>query len=338
MPAMSRRLLVAALSAAAILVPAGASAEVSSSVETSASPSADGAATRASARARNATVKITHIGRLRNGRAMIMSDVPVIGTLSPFRPRQRVKVNYFLNGGKLRTKTVRARKGKGNFGVFRSRIRLRQGGRYAVSARHVANRVLGGDRTIRKSWKVRYKGLSFGDCGRVAKGFRKALRRIGYIGHGDCYRGKTARGVLAYRKANGMSRNHHAGKALVKQVFLGKGRYRVRYPGYGEHLEVSLSKQVLVFAKGKRPVAVYPISSGAPATPTVQGHFEFYSSQPGYNSVGMYYSRYFYGGYAIHGYHSVPNYPASHGCVRTFISDQPEIYERIFIGEDIFVF
>jgi hypothetical protein len=34
----------------------------------------------------------------------------------------------------------------------------------------------------------------------------------------------------------------------------------------------------------------------------VQGHFEFYSSQAGYNTVGMYYSRYFYGGYAILGY------------------------------------
>ena len=46
----------------------------------------------------------------------------------------------------------------------------------------------------------------------------------------------------------------------------------------------------------------------------------------------MYYSYYFYGGYAIHGYHSVPNYPASHGCLRTFIADQPEIYDRIFLG------
>jgi len=31
----------------------------------------------------------------------------------------------------------------------------------------------------------------------------------------------------------------------------------------------------------------------------------------------MYYSIYFLRGFAIHGYHSVPTYPASHGCVRT---------------------
>jgi lipoprotein-anchoring transpeptidase ErfK/SrfK len=60
-------------------------------------------------------------------------------------------------------------------------------------------------------------------------------------------------------------------------------------------------------------------------------------TEPGYNSHGMYYSWYFYGGYAVHGYNSVPDYPASHGCLRTFISDQPEIYERIFYGQDIFI-
>ena len=59
------------------------------------------------------------------------------------------------------------------------------------------------------------------------------------------------------------------------------------------------------------------------------------TNQTGYD--GMYYSFYFYGGYAVHGYESVPDYPASHGCLRTFIADQPEIYERIQFGEDIFI-
>ena len=338
---MSRRLLAAAaLAAALISLPAVAAAQTSTRIETASAPAAaEPARAAAAARPRPATVKITDIGHLRNARAMIMSDVPVTGTLSPFVAGQRVKVTYFLNGSKLRTKRVKVRKGRsGRFGVFRSQIRLREGGKYAVSARHVANRAQAGDRTVRKSWKVRYKGISAGDCGRVVKGFRKALRRLGYIGSGRCFRGKTARGVLAYRKVNGMSRNYHAGKALVKRVFLGRGGYRLRHRAYDEHVEASLSKQVLVFAKKGRPVAIYPISSGAPATPTVRGHFEFLYDQPGYNSVGMYYSYYFYGGYAVHGYHSVPNYPASHGCLRTFISDQPEIHDRIYPGLDIFVY
>jgi hypothetical protein len=191
---------------------------------------------------------------------------------------------------------------------------------------------------VRKSWKVSFPALHQGQCGDVVVGFKKAMRKMGYITNdGHCYGGKTGRGVLAYRKVNGMTRSMRAGAGLVKAAFSGKGGYEVRHPGAGEHVEAPLSKQVLVFAKGDKPFAIYPISSGKSSTPTVTGHFEFIRQEPGYNSHGMYYSFYFYGGYAVHGYESVPDYPASHGCLRTFIADQPEIYERIFFGEDIFI-
>ena len=52
----------------------------------------------------------------------------------------------------------------------------------------------------------------------------------------------------------------------------------------------------------------------------------------------MYYAFYFYGGNAVHGYHSVPDYAARHGSIRTYIADQPEIFNRINFGESIFVF
>ena len=259
--------------------------------------------------------------------------------MAPFVSHQKVKVSYFLNGDKLLTKSAKVRKGKGNYGVFVSRIRLRQGGKYAVSARHVANKRLGGDRTVRKDWKVRYVSISYGECGRVVKGFKAALRDMGYIANGgDCFRGKTQRGVLAYRKVNDLSRNLHAGKALVKSVFAGTAatasatpasastsRSRCRSRSWSSPRATSRSRSTRSRAASPRPRRC-------------SGHFHFYSRPAGYNSEGMYYSRYFYGGYAIHGYASVPTYPASHGCVRTYIADQPEIYERIFIGEDIFVF
>jgi lipoprotein-anchoring transpeptidase ErfK/SrfK len=52
----------------------------------------------------------------------------------------------------------------------------------------------------------------------------------------------------------------------------------------------------------------------------------------------MYYSFYFYGGYAIHGYPSVPTYNASHGCVRVPIPDAKHIYSWLDYGDDIHVF
>jgi hypothetical protein len=188
-------------------------------------------------------------------------------------------------------------------------------------------------------WPGPIEAFHRGECGDNVVAFKKALRRMGYIANrGRCFKGKTARGVLAYRKVNGLSRSMRAGKGLVKRVLAGKGGYRVRHPGAGEHVEAPLSKQVLVFAKDERPYAIYPASSGKSSTPTVTGHFTFIRQEPGYNSHGMYYSFYFYGGYAVHGYESVPDYPASHGCIRTFIADQPEIYNRIEYGESIFVF
>ena len=293
----------------------------------------------ATAAPRDATVKITHIGHLNGGKAQIYSTVPAIGTVKPFVAGQKVDVSFYLAGRRVQHQKVKLSKGKGGKGVFRAKILIEEGGKYAVSAKHVATPALGADSTVRKSWKVSFPSLHQGQCGDVVLGFKKAMRKLGYIANsGRCFGGKTARGVLAYRKVNGMTRSMRAGKGLVKKAFAGRGGYRVRHPGAGRHVEAPLGKQVLVFAKGDKPYAIYPISSGKSSTPTVTGHFEFIRTEPGYNSHGMYYSFYFYGGYAVHGYESVPDYPASHGCIRTFIADQPEIYERIEFGEDIFVF
>ncbi|HVQ58584.1 MAG TPA: L,D-transpeptidase [Solirubrobacterales bacterium] len=284
-----------------------------------------------------ATVKI-ELGHLDGGRAQIYSKVPVFGTVKPYVPGQQVEVTFYLDGHELVSHKLAVGKGKGGTGSFRSSVIVRENGKYAVAATHEATPELGGDSTLRKSWKVSFPSLHQGQCGDVVVGFKKAMRKMGYITNsGRCFGDKTARGVLAYRKVNGKSRSYRAGAGLVKAVFSGRGGYKVRYPNAGEHVEAPLSKQVLVFTKGDKPFAIYPISSGKSSTPTVTGHFEFIRQEPGYNSHGMYYSFYFYGGYAVHGYESVPDYPASHGCIRTFIADQPEIYERINFGEDIFI-
>jgi len=288
------------------------------------------------ASAPEATVKV-EVGHLKNGRAEIMSTVPVTGTVSPLVAGQKGQATFYADGHELCSRNLAVRKA-GKKGTFRTNIKVNENAKYAVAAKHVATPELGADSTVRKSWKVSFPSLHQGQCGDIVVGFKKAMRKMGYIANdGRCFGGKTARGVLAYRKVNGMTRSMRAGAGLVKKVFGGKGGYTVRHPGAGEHVEAPLSKQVIVFAKDGKAFAIYPISSGKYSTPTVTGHFEFIRQEPGYNSHGMYYSFYFYGGYAVHGYESVPDYPASHGCLRTFIADQPEIYNRIFFGEDIFI-
>jgi L,D-transpeptidase catalytic domain len=323
---VSRRLASLLALAALLLVPASASAVGTGS---------KGAAT---AVVPDPVVKI-EVGHLHGGRAPIYDTVPVTGTIAPFAPGQRVEVAFYLNGHRLVSHQVAVSKGRGDSGVFSSSVIVREDGRYAVSAHHAATAVLGADSTLRKSWRVSFPALHPGECTDVVKGFKKAMAKMGYVsGGGSCFNGRTGREVLAYRKVNGMNRSQKAGAGLVKSAFGGKGGYHVKYPDAGEHAEVPLDKQVLVLSKGDKPFAIYPISSGKPSTPTITGHYTFYRQEPGYNSEGMYYSFYWHNGYAVHGYHEVPNYAASHGCVRTFIADQPRIYEQLHYGESIFVF
>jgi hypothetical protein len=322
MARVSRRLLPGFALAALLVLPAAASA----------------APAPAKVAPPNATVKI-RVGHLHAGKAEIFGTVPVTGTIEPFAPAQKIAVTFYLDSHKLLTRNVSVRKGSGDVGLFRAGIVVREDGKYAVSATHVANQVLGGDSTVRKSWRVSFPALHAGQCGNVVKGFKKAMAKMGYAsGGGSCFNGRTGREVLAYRKVNGMTRNERAGAGLVKDVFGGRGGYQVRHPKAGEHAEVPLSKQVLVLTKGDKPFAIYPVSTGKPSTPTITGHYSFYLRSPGYNSEGMYYSFYWHNGYAVHGYAEVPNYAASHGCVRTFIADQPRIYNQLHYGESIFVF
>jgi hypothetical protein len=285
-----------------------------------------------------ATVKID-VGGLQGGRAPIWGSVPVSGTIFPFVPGEKVEVTFYFNGHRLVAHNVPVSKGSGDTGTFSASVILRKNGRYAVSAHHKATPELGGDTTVRKSWRVSFPSLRPGECGKVVKGFKAELAKMGYVsGGGSCFNGRLGREILAYRKVNGMNRSQQAGAGLVRNVFSGRGGYHVKYPSAGEHAEVSLSKQVLVLIKNGKPFAIYPVSTGKPSTPTITGHYTFYRQEPGLNSHGMYYSFYWHNGYAIHGYAEVPNYAASHGCVRTFIADQPRIYEQLNYGESIFVF
>jgi L,D-transpeptidase catalytic domain len=286
----------------------------------------------------DATVKI-EVGHLHGGRADIYDTVPVQGTISPYVPGQKVEVTFYLDGHRLVSHQVAVSKGRGEEGTFESSVVVREDGKYAVAAKHRANAALGGDSTVRKSWKVSFPSLHPGECGKVVKGFKKAMAEMGYVsGGGKCFNGRLGREVLAYRKVNNMNRSQKAGAGLVKKVFGGEGGYHVKYPKAGEHVEVPLSKQVMVLIKKGKPFAIYPVSTGKPSTPTITGHYTFYRREAGLNSHGMYYSFYWHNGYAVHGYAEVPNYAASHGCVRTFIADQPRIYEQLHYGESIFVF
>ncbi|HEX9259967.1 MAG TPA: L,D-transpeptidase family protein [Acidimicrobiales bacterium] len=97
----------------------------------------------------------------------------------------------------------------------------------------------------------------------------------------------------------------------------------------GNHLEVYLPEQVAVLYKNYQPVLATHVSSGngeewcelgrCGKAVTPGGVFKFYRRESGWweGSLGKLYNPvYFNYGIAVHGMTSVPNYPASHGCVR----------------------
>jgi hypothetical protein len=147
----------------------------------------------------------------------------------------------------------------------------------------------------------------------------------------------TRLATLAFRKVNHMGRSMSYRPAIFRKLLTGRGAFEPRFDD-GHHVEVDLSRQVMALIEGERPVGTFHISSGTSATPTVRGNFHFYMKQPGYNAKRMYYSVYFIGGYATHGYNPVPNFPASHGCVRNPIPFSRFIYNWIQIGDPMHVY
>ncbi|MBA2523153.1 MAG: L,D-transpeptidase [Solirubrobacterales bacterium] len=281
------------------------------------------------------------LGGLHHGDLTVGNRIEVRGTLRPYVDNQRVTV--VLNRGKQTAKrktiAVEPKRGNGDVGEFEFSKRLIKPGRYNVEAFHVETGILGGSKATSQRFHIRYPDPGLGDSGDTIKIFNSLLGDLGYVNdEGATYDEATARAVLAFHKVNKQSLTDHASSGMFKTIARGGGGYHLKHPEGGHHVETDLSRQVMVLANGDRVDEIYTISSGKSTTPTILGKFNFYWKQPGTNDHGMVNSVYFLGGYATHGYADVPNYPASHGCLRSPIPDSLHIYNWIDIGDAIYVY
>jgi hypothetical protein len=150
------------------------------------------------------------------------------------------------------------------------------------------------------------------------------------VGARGIYDARTQRAVTALRKVADMPRTTVVNAAVFKALAAGRGKFKVRYPKEGRHVEGDLTHQVLALIGANGKVQhIYPISSGKPSTPTQPGNFVVWLREPGVNNDDMVDSSFFNGGDAIHGYDPVPPYPASHGCLRVPVPDALAIYDWI---------
>jgi lipoprotein-anchoring transpeptidase ErfK/SrfK len=277
---------------------------------------------------------------LKGGKLKAGESFTAAGTFRPYAKGE--KVTLLLKRGKqtIRRKTMFVRDKKGaSYGKFKISDEIVRPGRYRVQAIHKESGRLAEAKNRTRVFKIDYPDLDPGNHSSTVKTFNRLLERQGYVNdEGSSYDSATERAVLAFHKVNGQKRTGNMRPGDFKKLAKGGGGYDLKYPGSGKHVEADLSRQVMVLAKGDKVKEIYHISSGAPATPTILGHFKFYRKEPGTNNVGMVNSVYFIRGYATHGYPSVPTYPASHGCLRNPIPDSKHIYNWIDIGDSIHVY
>jgi hypothetical protein len=262
-------------------------------------------------------------------------EVVVSGVVKPY-VRGEVLTLYAIRRGKA---SKQVRRTVGRRGRYEFRFKVGNPGPVRLVVKHKANDAQQAFRTRNETIQVVSWSAGQGDRGTKVTLLQRGLAKLGFAtpvtGYYDSL---TANAVNAFRKTNGMGRDGFAISSVYAKVLRGDGAYKLRYPTsgtHGKHVEFDWSRQVLVLADRGKPYRVYHVSSGKPSTPTVFGSYRFYRKEPGTNSHGMVYSSYFIGGYAIHGYASVPNYPASHGCLRVPIPNAVSIYNWIDLGDPI---
>ena len=146
---------------------------------------------------------------------------------------------------------------------------------------------------------------------------------------------QTFHAVMAFQKANGLSRTGRVGSQTLDAMRSGMTPPPIVPDGGPDRIEVSLPKQYLALYRGGELVRILSISSGNgkpfctldPETGeqgcdvaiTPPGSFRVSRRVIGWreSKLGLLYNPlYFNGGIAVHGAPSVPAAPASHGCVR----------------------
>jgi hypothetical protein len=268
------------------------------------------------------------------------SRMVVRGIVIPYVGGQTVKVSFYRDGRKVEVKNVTVLPIGNGAGQFHIGYSSASAGLVQARAVHYATPQQGAFAGSSEKIHFASPNLSQGASGPSVRLLQSELSAAHYVvPRNGVFDEATGRAVIAFRKMTGLARVPSTNASVFKRLREGGGVFHVRYPHDGRHVEGDLTRQVLAeIEPGGRVRALYTMSSGKPSTPTVIGHFTVYSKTPGTNSEGMVDSNYFIRGYAIHGYHEVPTYAASHGCLRVPIPNAAAIYSWVRYGTPVDVY
>jgi hypothetical protein len=264
--------------------------------------------------------------------------VEVQGYVRPYVAGQKVKVQSYLGHKLIKTDILRVKPTKGGIGAFTEKVKAPSAGLVRVKVTHKRTAQMLGFYSERV-FTVLNPQAGFGSRGPFVTLIQQRLNALHvYVPQSGVYDTYTGLALDAYHRLLGHGVSQSLDAATVSELLNGVGTFHVRYPKDGTHVEGDLTRQLLAEINGSRVVWIYPISSGKPSTPTVLGRFRVYYRVPGYLPDGMYFSSFFFRGYAIHGYNPAPDYPASHGCMRLPIIDAISVYNWVKYGDWVDVY
>ena len=149
---------------------------------------------------------------------------------------------------------------------------------------------------------------------------------------------RTRDAVLAFAKYERLKRTGVVADQTWTHLFAARAPTPVHLKS-GRRIEVDLTRQVLMMIVDNKVIMTLHVSTGKYGTPTGEWHIRTRTKGWRPTSLGPIWSpSYFMAKNAIHGYPSVPTYPASHGCVRTPIWVQNSLIDQIELGIPVDVF
>jgi PKD repeat protein len=154
---------------------------------------------------------------------------------------------------------------------------------------------------------------------------RYALPRVDAL-----YGHDTFEAVLAFQKVHGLPRTGTVEPWLWRRLATAE---IPRARRGGDYIEVDKTRQTLFVVRGGEVTKIVHVSTGLTGN-TPLGTWQVYRKVPGWDWV-LWYPLYFLRGFAIHGYPSVPAYPASHGCVRVPMWIAPSLFDAHGFGTTV---
>jgi hypothetical protein len=202
-----------------------------------------------------------------------------------------------------------------------------------LSVRPADGYAAGAPRTLRAA--VAQPSMALGSRGAGVLALERRLAELRYaLPRIDASYGvETVEAVLAFQAVEHLPRTGRVDLRTWRRL----AAARVPVPRMrGTHIEVSKGSQYLMVVRHDRVTAIVHVSTGATGN-TPLGRFRIYRKNAGWDWV-LWYPMYFLRGFAIHGYPSVPAYPASHGCVRVPMWIAPRLFVQFTYGQTVYLY